>query len=55
MPSNDLPVDTIARFERRGEWKLISIKPWKFDSADRAMAEFQQRSMLGGLYRGGID
>src|SRR5207245_1313382 len=37
MQSNDLPVDTLARFERHGEWKLISLKPWRFDSADRAM------------------
>jgi len=55
VQSNDLPVDTLARFERRGDWTLISIKPWKFDSADRAVAEFQQRSMMGGLYQGGID
>jgi hypothetical protein len=48
-------VDTIARFERHGEWKLISIKPWKFDSADRAAVEFQQRITMGGLYRGVVD
>ena len=30
-----IPVDTVARFERRGGgWKLLFIRPWRWQSAD---------------------
>jgi hypothetical protein len=42
------PVEYVARFERRGEWKVVSVKPWRFRTADRATAEYMERSRGGG-------
>jgi hypothetical protein len=46
------PVEYVARFERKGDWKVVSIKPWRFRTADRATAEYMDRSRNGmGGYR----
>lgn len=39
------PVDYIARFEKSSGWKLTSFKPWRFDSADKAIAEYSKQQM----------
>jgi hypothetical protein len=46
------PVDLIARFERRGDWQLIAVKPWRVDTAGRAAARLLRRriyGVMGGL------
>ena len=38
-------MDDIAQFDRSGDWKLKSIKPWKFDTALESYIKYQQTTM----------
>lgn len=55
MPtSSKLPSDYVALFEKKGEWKLLSIQPWKFRTADRSVSEAIKRMQEQNAYGGRI-
>lgn len=41
-------MDYIALFDRDGDWKLKSIKPWKFDTAMQSYIKYMQTEMGAG-------